>query len=497
MFDVAIVGGGLSQAVLALELARKGLKVCLIEGANPLQGLRSGESTAELVANGWSNTVPGVIPAQAYPDLVADHLSDWGGLVILGSKLDQRFLFSHRQKDVECEIRTYFPEKYAREYLNFLKGLDEAAELRQIWLNTFTQSSLVSARLKKLWSSQAEVLGEKIPDFSRWPTTILDEKTVGPLASFVRSLSFGMGSVSPDAITWAVAMKSLFLTWNGLTVLKESQANWSAQLRSKLKQAGVFLLENVGVQSLVMGKSFSGAQRIVGLLLDSHHGVQFARDIVLGASQAYLYQTLSPEFRRQETVDRFHHITPTHIRLGVKVFVNKGLPSVFENFIMLRDQSAAHLDSQNVILQKSTERSFLLQIVHPFSSARLEWPWVRRSFGLGFKKLFELFPFLENQIEHISPNLKDSKVARDLQENLVPLCLRSESGNLNFYVNGGKEHQGVQGLPWSTGHDNLFFAGPRVWPSLGFYGEILVNSHITHEIMSHNRAGLVPAESVL
>lgn len=281
--------------------------------------------------------------------------------------------------------------------------------------------------------------------------------------------------------------RGLYYYLGGLDALKE-------KLGAIVVGSGGGIKKDARVESLI-----AEDKKIAGVLLSSFEGIIRADIVVLSSRLRKLYATLPAQMQDPSLLRMLGRIEPNSWRYTIAVTVNKKvlpigatsnmiyvgsyqLPLQEENYLriqILPDEACA----ENVQPETAT---LLLTALVPYRASSMDYGYLRRLGGRMLQTLAELFPFLEENIVKIFP---DIRAGEDSLRSFYPFNDPEwvPENLIQYYLRGHKQAQDFWGPSWTTPHSNLYLAGRAIWPALGIYGEALTARKIFDDVMLPTR----------
>lgn len=352
-------------------------------------------------------------------------------------------------------------------------------------LNPGQSGAAETAAWKKFWGPYLKVINQPAP-------VALRDVLSGSSAEICEHLASAMlGALSyaaPVNLGFEQCIRGLALPFKGLYFYSDGLDGLKARLAAIVKAAGGGIKKDARVESLI-----AEGNKISGVLLSSFEGIIRSDIVVLGSRLKRLYATLPVPMQDPALLRSLSRIEPHSWRFTIAVTVKSDVVPigstsnmVYVGSYQLPLQEENYLRIQILPGANAGSVTLLLTTLVPYKSSAMDYAYLRRLGGRMLQTLAELFPFLEENILKIFPDIRAGQEAlRAVYPFSAPDWVPENL--LQYYLRGQRLAQDFWGPSWATPHSNLYFAGRAIWPSLGIYGEALTARKIFDDVMLPNR----------
>lgn len=344
---------------------------------------------------------------------------------------------------------------------------------------------------KKFW-------GKYYSSINRQHPVALREVLAGDNAETCEHLSAALlGALSyaaPVNLGFEQGIRGLSLPFRGLYYYAGGLDALKEKLAAIVVSSGGGIKKDARVESLIAEN-----KKLAGVLLSSFEGIIRADIVILSSRLRKLYGTLPTTMQDPSLLRMLGRIEPSSWRFTVSVTVNKKvlpigatsnmiyvgsyqLPLQEENYLRIQILP----DETRAGAARAATATLLLTALVPYRASSMDYSYLRRLGGRMLQTLAELFPFLEENIVKIFP---DIRVGEDALKAFYPFDNPEwvPENLLQYYLRGHRQAQDFWGPSWTTPHSNLYFAGRAIWPALGIYGEALTARKIFDDVMLPTR----------
>ena len=481
-YDVVVVGKDLGSILCAALLSHAGKRVLLAENSSPLWKDRKQELQGFLCgSDSFLGLGGGLTLEQSLRDLGIYREDDFIQLQEVAHliapefrvRLDRDFsvtlgeLRREFEKGISTQVEAKLKHLYAaalsnRSALEATLGLEEQRSLTKIRGGIRGLARSRGRKAKGLTTGQE---GDANKIF---------KKIVVPMVA--------MGSfVAPENLNLGWAVQFLGLALTGQSVCRRGLEYLREELRELIRNTGGVIKGATRVKSLVVKD-----RQITGALLSSFDGVVYADNIVLGSDHRKIYETLTLAIRDQGIMKDLGRIDVSHWRFSMLLHVNAcALPDLLVGAASFVGDFTLPLEEENLLMLRvlrNTEigqgetpgkKWIAVSVLVPNKASYKTGEHIRKLCGKVLHRLENIIPFLAENLNEVRPDFRNGVL--EIEKAYPVLTDQSFLEEFEqYYVRGQKEEQAFSALGWVTPHENLFFCGRVIWPSLGRYGEALV-----------------------